>query len=241
MDPLKTAIATASPITSIGSLFMLDGQTYKRGAELGFQGLDFYVTGRGGVLGEVDADVVAAAFTFFEPTALRALWDQGRTVMPAGQAAIEFAGSCAAWADLRVPDDFDAARLAELAGKVVATARPACAPVFAGWRSLPVPTAPKAAAVHQMNGLRELRGGLHGAAVVSSGLTPLEALSAKTPGMVPMFGWPAAAETEGVLSALETVEAHTNRSIAHAFAELDEAERSELVELSTALHESTTG
>lgn len=241
MDTLATAVATAGPIGGIGSRFMLDGETYKRGADLGFQGLDFYVVGRGGVLGEVDADVVSAAFTFFEPSAVRTLWDQGRSVMPPARAAVEFAGACAAWAEAHVPDGLDATRLAELAGKVGAAARLACAPVFAGWRALEVPTSPKAAAVHQMNVLRELRGGLHGAAVVSAGLTPLQALSVKTPQMVAMFGWPEAAETDGLAAALATAEEHTNRSIAHAYEGLDGAERAELVELATALDEATKG
>jgi hypothetical protein len=44
--------------------FMSDGETYKRGAELGFAGIDFYFAGRGGVLGDVSNDVVASSFVF---------------------------------------------------------------------------------------------------------------------------------------------------------------------------------
>ena len=47
---------------------MTDPATYAYGAELGFEGMDFYVAGRGGALGDVPADVVAAAFVFFAPT-----------------------------------------------------------------------------------------------------------------------------------------------------------------------------
>jgi hypothetical protein len=241
MDALTAANRTATAVSTVGGHFMLDGDTYKRGAELGFQGLDFYVTGRGGVLGDVDADVVAAAFTFFEPGGIRALWDQGRSVMPATEAAREFAACCAAWAERHVPDDLDAARLAELAGRVVADARPACAPMFAAWRSVAVPEAPKAAAVHHLNTLRELRNGLHGAAVVSSGLTPLEAVSLKAPHMAPIFGWAAPAETEGLQPRWDAAEEQTTRAIAHAYGGLDDAERDELAELAGALHEATKG
>lgn len=241
MDALAAATRTAAAVGTIGSHFMLDGATYKRGAELGFQGLDFYVTGRGGVLGEVDADVVAAGFTFFEPGAVRTLWDQGRSVMPPAQASAEFAACCAAWAEANVPDDLDAARLAELAGRVVAQARPACAPVFAGWRAAPAPAAPKAAAVHHLNTLRELRNGLHGAAVVSAGLTPLEALSLRSPHMVPLFGWVEGAPTDGLQPRWDAAEEQTNRSMAHAYDGLSDAERDELTELASALHEATKG
>ncbi len=117
MDALAAATSTAAAVSTVGSHFMLDGNTYKRGAELGFQGLDFYVTGRGGVLGDVDADVVSAAFTFFEPGNVRTLWEQGRAVMSATEAGTEFAACCATWAEAHVPDTLDAARLEELAGR----------------------------------------------------------------------------------------------------------------------------
>jgi hypothetical protein len=236
MDALTAATTTAAAVSTVGSHFMLDGGTYKRGAELGFQGLDFYVSGRGGVLGDVDADVVSAAFTFFEPGAVRTLWEQGRTVLPPAEAAQAFAGCAAAWAEANVPDDIDAARIAALAGAVVAGARPACAAVFAGFRALPVPAAPKAAAVHQMNALRELRLGLHGAAVVASGLTPLEALAVKTPQMGPIFGWAELPDVTELTPRWDEAEARTNQAIAHAYLGLDDAERAELAELAVALH-----
>jgi hypothetical protein len=241
MDALAAATATASAVSTVGSHFMLDGNTYKRGAELGFSGLDFYIAGRGGVLGDVDADVVAAALTFFEPGHVRTQWDAGRAVMPAAKAADAFAACCHAWADEHVPDDLDAMHLAELAGRVVATARPACAPVFAGWRALPVPTGAKAAAAHQMNALRELRLGLHAAAIVSAGLTPLQAVSLRTPQMAPLFGWPALADTDGLQALWDAAEERTTASMAHAYEGIAEAERAELTELTTALHHATKG
>jgi hypothetical protein len=241
MDALAAATSTAAAVSTVGSHFMLDGKTYERGAELGFQGLDFYVTGRGGVLGDVDADVVSAAFTFFEPGAIRTLWDQGRGVLPADRASQEFAACCATWAEAHVPDDVDAGRAAELAGQVVQSARPACATVFAGFRALPVPASPKAAAVHQMNALRELRLGLHGAAVVSCGLTPLQAVSVRSPQMAPLFGWTELADVSDLHGRWEEAEDRTNQAMAHAYEGLDDAGRDELVALVGALHEATSG
>src|SRR4051812_14964375 len=240
MDALATAVATAPAVSTIGSHFMLDGATYATGAELGFSGLDFYVTGRGGVLGDVDADVVSAAFCFFEPGNVRTMWDQGRAVMPVAKAADAFMECCHRWGQAHVPDALDAARLAELAGAVVAQARPACAVVFAGVRALAVPDAPKAAAVHQMNALRELRLGLHSAAVIAAGLTPLEALCVKTPGMAPIFGWTELPDVAGLHPAWESAEVATNIAIAHAFGGLSDAERDELAQLAGALHAATS-
>ncbi len=241
MDTLTAATATAAAVSQIGSHFMLAGSTYQHGAALGFGGLDFYVIGRGGVLGDVDADVVSAAFFFFEPTGLRTLWDQGRAVMPPAQAAGEFATCCHGWAEEHVPDDLDVARLGDLAGKVVTEARPAGAAVFSGWRALAVPANPKARAVHQMNALRELRGGLHSAAVMASGLTPMQAVSLKSPGMAPLYGWPELAEVDGLAATWDGAEANTNRAIAHAYEGLNETERAEFVELAGALHAAAAG
>lgn len=240
MDALATATATAAAVSGLGSHFMLDGQTYKQGAALGFAGLDFYVVGRGGVLGDVDADVVTAAFTFFNPDHVRTQWESGLGVMPAAEAAAAFAACGATWAEEHLPDNLDAARLAELAGRAAGSARVACAPVFAGWRALPVPGSPKAAALHQMNALRELRMGLHAAAVVSAGLTPLQALSIRTPHMAPIFGWPGPADTDGLQALWDGAEERTDVAMAHAFDGLDDAERAELVELADAAEAAAT-
>jgi hypothetical protein len=130
--------------------------------------------------------------------------------------------------------------IAALAGNVVRSARPACAAVFAGFRALPVPEAPKAAAVHQLNALRELRLGLHGAAVIAVGLSPHQALSVKSPQMAPIFGWAELADVTGLQGVWDDAEARTNQAIAHAYERLDDAERAELVELTGALHEATS-
>jgi hypothetical protein len=241
MDALVAAHATAAAVSTVTSHFMLDGDTYKQGAELGFSGLDFYVAGRGGVLGDVDAGVVTAAFAFFEPDHVRTQWELGTAVMPAAAAGAAFAACGYAWAESHVPDDVDAARLAELAAKISDGARLACAPIFAAWRTLEVPESPKASLIHHMNALRELRHGLHAACTVAAGLAPLQALSLKTPGMAPIFGWAAVAETDDDLQAAwDRAEAATDVAIAHAYEALTEAEQTEFVERARHLHATLT-
>ena len=189
MNPEQAATATAAAISSIGSKFMLDGNTYAKGAALGFNGIDFYAAGRGGVLGDVDADVVAAGFVFFNPVTVRAAWDGSRPVMPRAKSARAWAECGHAWGEANLPDDLDAIRLAELAGRVISAASPGGAPVFAGWRALDVPSSPKAAALHQANGLRELRMARHGCAVIAQGIDPADAVRHKNPHMTGVFGW----------------------------------------------------
>jgi len=232
MTPEEAAAATTAGISTIASHFMMDGATYKRGAELGFSGLDFYAGGRGGVLGDVDADVVTAAFYYFEPSMVRANWEAAVAVMAPAKAAEEWARCSHAWGEAHLPDGVDAARLAELAGRCVASATAAGAPVFAGWRRLALPESPKALALHHLNGLRELRGALHGGATLAAGLRPVEALLVKTPHMAPLFGWSDPLPDVTDRKALwDEAEAGTNRAMAHVFADLSDGERQELSDL----------
>jgi len=232
MTTTETAAASADAVANLSSHFMLDMATYQRGGELGFAGMDFYVAGRGGVLGEVDADVVSAAFVFFNPVAVRAGWDGASGVMPRREAAEAFAACGHEWARAHLDDGPDLGRVVELTSRVVAAASPAGAPVFAGWRLLASPGDDKAAVVHQMNGLRELRMAMHGCAVLASGLAPVEALLLKTPAMAPVFGWTEdLPDVNGRKLVWDAAEAATDVAFGRALAVLDETEQTEWVGL----------
>jgi hypothetical protein len=231
MTPDETAAGTADTVSNLTSAFMLDVDTYAFGAEQGFNGIDFYFAGRGGVLGEVPADVVAASLAFFHPETVAAGWEGSASVMSRADAAAAFAGCAPTWADTHLGDDVDWARLGDLAEVVIGAASPAAAPVFAGWRTLPVPHDPKHRAVHQLNALRELRMARHAAAVVASGVDIGDAVRHRTPYMVGIFGWPEQDVPAGVAERWDGAEALTNAATAHDYAVLDEAQGDELVRL----------
>ena len=239
MDPIKAAEASAPVIVGLPAGFMLDGATYARGGQLGFDGVDFYVVGRGGALGEVDGTVVAAAFVFFHPPTIVERWDRGRQVMPPAEAAQAFASCLDMWAGDHLTDGVDYGRLAELEGKLIAGASLAGAPLFAAWAGLPEPKEPRALALHRMNVLREWRGAVHGAAVVASGLEPLEAVMVRTPVMAGLFGWPEPhPDPSPHHNEWAEVEVATNRTAARAYRALEPAERHELVDLALAAQSS---
>jgi hypothetical protein len=242
MDPVEAAAASGDAINGLGTHFMLDLDTYAYGETLGFTGADFYVAGRGGALGDVPSDVVSAAFVFWNPAHVHAAWKRSADVMPRLQAAKEFAGVAHRWAEAHVGDDVDVERLAELAFLLVEAASPAGAPLFAGWRSLPEPLdRPKALAVHRVNGLRELRGALHGAAILSHGVTPHEAVARRTPFMLPVFGWEEPhPDKDPIKAPWATAQDATERAVSRAFEPLTESDRAEFVELVNALQASVT-
>ena len=141
MNAEEAARAHADAVAYLPAGFMLDGATYKRGGELGFDGVDFYTAGRGGALGDVDGPVVAAAFVFFNPV----IGGRGVGAHPAVDGA-----------DARRPRDFAAVpatpgrraicptrsttcRLAELLRRVNDGASPSGAPLFAAWKAVPEP------------------------------------------------------------------------------------------------------
>lgn len=232
MTPEQAAHDTAAEITGIPARFMTDPATFARGSELGFEGFDFYVAGRGGVLGEVPAEVVAAALVFFAPDVVRHSWERSAGVMPRRRAAEEWAAVAHAHAREHFADDVDWARVAELTSRIVRAAPVAAAPLFAGWRTLDEPPDPKALTMHRLNALRELRGALHAAAVLTVGLTPHEAIAVRAPDMGAMFGWSDPLPDPAPLrERWQLAEARTDRMIGRHYAVLTAEERAELVEL----------
>jgi hypothetical protein len=244
MDALAAAAASGDSINGLGSHFMLDLGTYAHGGTLGFEGIDFYLAGRAGALGDVPAGVAVAALVFFEPTYVAEAWERSAGVMARRQAAEEFAAVGHRWAEDKLPDDDAAARLAGLAGRVGDAASVAAAPLFAAWRSLPEPgpDRPKALALHRVNALRELRGALHGAAIISQGISPHAAVARRTPYMLDVFGWKAPHPDKALVrEPWDEAQAATDRAVAPAYEVLTPDEREELVALVDATQAAVTG
>ena len=117
MNAEDAARRSAEAIGMLPAQFMLDGATYERGGVLGFEGIDFYIAGRGGALGDVDGSVVAAAFVFFNPESVVEGWDRARKVMAPASSQAEFAPS-KRHGHMRIcPTGVDYARLSDLAAR----------------------------------------------------------------------------------------------------------------------------
>lgn len=243
MDSVEAADASGDAISTITSLFMMDMDTYAHGGELGFDGVDFYISGRGGVLGDAPASVVVAAFGFWTPQVIVKGWEQSAGVMPRRQAAEEFAGVSHRWAEAHVPDGFDAARLAELAGRISDGATVAAAPLYAGWLELDEPgdDRPAALAIHRMNALRELRGAMHASAVLCQGIHPHAAVSLASAHFLGLYGWgdphPGA---EAARPRWKDAMAATEVAMAPAYEALSGEERAEFVSLANDLKAAVT-
>ena len=232
ITPEQAAHETRDAVLAVGGRFMRNPATYARGGELGLEGFDFYIAGRGGVLGDVPAGVVTAALVFVSPDVVEPAWERSAPVMPRRRAAAEWAACLHADALERAADEVDWRMLATLLGRVVAFAPVAGAPLFAGWRELVEPDDERALALHRLNGLRELRGALHGAAVLTVGLAPVEAMVVRAPTMIATAGWSEAPPDPAPFNERWALaEARTDRMFGRHLGVLDGDERDALVDM----------
>jgi hypothetical protein len=191
-DAVGTGLRSiAVTVNDLGGRFMLHPETMAAGAAAGYSnGFAFYAAGRGGVLGDVDADVVTAGFGFFAPHIVRVLWEEGVQVEGARAAGRRYAEVCAQWGRSRLAGFDGAARLASLSERVLHAASPVGLALFAAWRAEPLPEDAAGRCYQLLHVMREWRGSAHVVGVAAAGLDPLTAVFSK--GGAPqakMFGW----------------------------------------------------
>lgn len=242
MTPLEAAHALALPVNYLGGRWMADSSVFEGVVPDGLDRQTFYFIGRAGALGDVSGAVAASALIFFPPQIVAGMWDAGRAVLTPAEALAALSTCC--WT--RGRRSFTEAREPEatigLLERVIDSADAAALPLFAGWRAAPRPADAPARLAHLLHVLRELRGGLHGVAVLASGLRPIEATVngfGALPGVAnpETMGWPAPLpEATPALQArrLEAEEL-THQLMAGVYAILEDQERADLVERVLAL------
>jgi len=232
MGMIEDVRTTASPIISLGGGFMLDGATTEHGGAFGLDFGEYYAMGRGGVLGDVDADVITSAFVVFAPAMVRTMWEAARAKREPAAAALSYAQACQAWGRLHFSNVQNLDETAALLEQIAVAASPIGAPLFAGWRAISLPLDAPARVAQLLHVLRELRGGLHGVAILGAGLAPIEAVMVYNPGMAPMFGWAdGAPATDATKAAHAKAELATDELVAPAYECLGDTGRARLVVL----------
>lgn len=239
MTPEELVADVCPTIGSLGSAFYFTPETLARGKELGLDGFRFYFLGRGGVLGDVEPQVVQSAFGYFEAGLISKMWTTGRET--AGVSPREVGR-----AYVEVSRDFGRQRfsgLERLAGfctaaeAVVAGVDPSALALYAALAAEPLPDDEPARAMQLVTVLRELRGSVHLVAVVSEGLSPKVAHYFRRPGDFATFGYsdqdiPTVGDAER--EAISRVDARTDELMATAFSILDQKGREDL---SAGVHE----
>jgi len=235
VTPEQAAAVVKPAVLALGSAFSDDPKTMRRARQIGLTGWAFYVAGRGGALGNVRADTVAAALGFIAPEAVQDGWEAACKVAPPEEIAAQCRAECCRWGHEHLDGFYGLARLVELAERVVVSAEAAGMPLFAAWRSMPLPdAAPSARAAVLAHLLREHRGQAHLLAIRATGLTPLEAIISGPEGETgaTAFGWqPPFPPYEPLVRRRSWAEALTDRIAGEAFRALAPGERIDLVDL----------
>lgn len=226
-------VSAACPIIrDTGWAFYFAPATLARGAELGLDPLQTYVLGRGGVLGDVEAGVVSAAFGYFNPAFLGATWDAARAACAPRVAGRAFMESCAVHGREKLVAVTGLEAFVAAAGKVNDAADADGLALYAGVRAEPLADDLAGRAMQLVAVLREFRGSAHLVALRAVGLDSKTAHFAKRPDDVRMFGWTdadAPEVTDETHRLLAEAEAVTDRIVGPAFAALDDAEAAALL------------
>lgn len=241
---LDVARALAPLVSDLGGRFMLDGDSFTAGAELGYTpGYAYYLAGRFGVLGRCPADMVAAAAVFWSPELVEREWLVALATADPQTTAEHYFDVCARYArkHYSASDGFD--RLVALGERVVDEASSAGQPIFAGLRALPRADDSVGRGGQVLTLMREYHFGLHAQCVLAAGLDPqLSVLATGGAGNAAMFGWaePYPAITDDMAALRHQVEEQTHARSADSLGVLDAGELIELQALVAAVAAAAT-
>jgi hypothetical protein len=236
--------AATAKIGALGSAFYFAEATTAKAEELGLGTFRFYLLGRGGVLGDVEAPVVQSAFGYFAPELIRTQWDRARAIVDprtAGRTHFE----CAA--------NFGRAKLSGLDGlegfcealqRVNEAADPAGLALYAAISAEPLAEDLPGRAMQLVAVLREFRGSAHLVAVLAQLLEPRVAHYMRRPEMFAAFGYredQVPEVTEENRRQLAAADELTDRIVAPAYSALSERQAAALVEGLTAVEAAVAG
>jgi len=240
---LAAVQSTSVSIHDIGTAAYMSPDVASWAAEWGWSNpFAFYFAGRGGMLGEVGADVVTSTLGWFEPNAVRAMYSEGIGVAGATGAAARMAEAHGKWGEKHYGKVEGVEEIVAVTEELVEGLEGSALPLFVGWRDAARADSPPGRAAQLMQILREWRGGNHLVATTAVGLSPLEAiLTNEGRGQAKFFGWPEPfPDTAAIKERHLEAEEITDRLCASALAgALDEARYSDFEAGVAALRDAT--
>lgn len=236
MTPEETVAAVDPSLSFVGAIHYFDAGVVARSKEAGLDGFRMYVLGRGGVLGDVESSVVWSAFGYFHPAVVKKMWDTASERMSPRDASRNYLD----WAEELGREKFAGVEgldaFNEAAAALIAAVNPAALALFAGYSAEQPPADAAGAAMFNAIVLRELRGSVHLAAIVSHGLDPVVAHAIRRPNDGKMFGWdelPVPTDADRAL--LVEIDATTDARMAEHYQRLSVEQREALAAGTAAL------
>lgn len=243
MTPLELVRQACPIINDTGWAYYFTPETQAKGAELGLKGPMFYFAGRGGVLGDCDADVVTAAFGYFNPAVIRRAWESATAIRPAREIGRAHFECCADLGRQKLGGVANLAAFVEAADAVNRAAEPDGLALYAAFKAEPLASDLAGRAMQLVAILREFRGSAHLIAVRASGLTTKQAHFSKRPNDVAMFGWTpedAPVLNDDVAERMKAAEDLTDRIVLPAFSVLDDSGAQALLDGARAIKAAAT-
>ena len=176
-------------IGNSGWAYYFAPHTQAKGAELGLVGMEFYVAGRGGPLGDCDGAALASAFGYFNPAVSGGAWESAKAkVAPrvAGKAHLE---CCAEHGRNKLSNVAGLAAFVAAADAVNNAADPDGLTLYAAIKTEPLVSDLPGRAMQLVTVLREFRGSAHLLALRAMGIDSKTAHFVKRPNDIKMFGW----------------------------------------------------
>jgi hypothetical protein len=188
---LAVVQTTSEPIHDIGTAIYLSPDVFGWAGEWGWTNpFAFYFAGRGGMLGDASHDVVCAAFGWFEPGAVKSMYEEGAAVAGSTAAAERMAEATDKWGQKYLAEVDGLDDIVTVTETMVDGLEGSALPLFVGWRAAPRASNAAGRAAQLMQILREWRGGVHLVATTSVGLSPVQAiLTNEGEGQAKFFGW----------------------------------------------------
>jgi hypothetical protein len=189
--PSGFAHRTRQAIVDAGGKFMTDAVMSEAAQPFGLPAGVLYFRGRVGAVGDITAPAAAALLGIFPRPVIDQVWRETAAIPPAA-ATHAYARACAAWGERHLSSIPAVDRLAELAEQVVDRTEPSALALLSAWIAQPRPPSGAARAAHALMLLRELRGGIHFAALRTQGLDIPSAVLIDPTGGIPRLqrtGW----------------------------------------------------
>jgi len=182
----ETAAGLANRIRPVvqvlGGKFMTSPELAEVEAEAGLPQRTLYVRGRSAVLGDVPPKVAAQLFGIFPHWLFELTLPAAAAALDAPASVRAYAESLARWSRVHLSGVSEPGSLADLLFRIVDTADASGLALFAGWQAAERPTGDAERLGFALMLFRELRGGLHFAALRAIGLSVPEAVIADPEG-----------------------------------------------------------
>ena len=186
MIGIDTAAGLANRIRPVvqvlGGKFMTSPELAEVEAEVGLPQRSLYLRGRSAVLGDVPPKVAAELFGIFPHWLFEFALPPAMAALDAPSAVRAYAESSARWSRVNLSAVPEPGRLADLMFRIVDVADASSLALFAGWKIAERPSGDVERLSFALMLFRELRGGLHFAALRAMGVTVPEAVIADPEG-----------------------------------------------------------